>query len=151
MSYLAKPAIFPKCAIFTLSGAAQWNTTTQITWTPTLKQTTTTQPHVAIVGNQIQLAHGSYMVEYHIAGTKQSQGVTGTYTINFQNDPSLIPDFLGSLGGDPIENRHEGCKASFEVKGDSEYISFSTNSFTNGNFNMIYTDGMCFVILWKLR
>lgn len=151
MSFLAKQAIWPKVAIFTLSGGAQWTTTTQLTWTPTLKQSTTDQPHVQIVGNQIELSHGSYHVEYHVAGTKQSQSVSGTYTINFQNDPSLTPDFLGSLSGDPIENRHEGCKASFEVKGDSEYISFSTNSFASGNFNMIYTDSMCFVILWKLR
>jgi len=151
MSFLAKQAIWPKVAIFTLSGGAQWTTTTQLTWTPTLKQSTTDQPHVQIVGDQIELSHGSYHVEYYVAGTKQSQSVSGTYTINFQNDPSLTPDFLGSLSGDPIENRHEGCKASFEVKGDSEYISFSTNSFASSNFNMIYTDSMCFVILWKLR
>jgi len=151
MSYLAKPAIWPKVAIFTLSGASQWNTTTQIIWTPTLTQSTTIQPHVAIVDNQIQLSHGSYMCEYHIAGTKQSQSVTGTFTINFQEDPSIVPDFIGSLNGDPIENRHEGCKATFEVKGNTEFISFSTSSFTNANFNLIYTDRMCFVILWKVR
>lgn len=151
MSYLANPAVWPKVAIFTLSGGAQWSTTTQLTWTPTLKQTTTAQPHVGIVGNQIQLSHGSYMVEYHIAGTKQAQSVSGTYTINFQNDTSIIPDFLGSLSGDPIENRHEGCKATFEVKGASEFISFSTSSFASANFNMIYTDSMCFAILWKVR
>lgn len=151
MSYLAKPAIWPKVAIFTLSGASQWNTTTQITWTPTLTQSTTIQPHVGIVGSQIELSHGSYMCEYHIAGTKQSQSVTGTFTINFQEDPSIVPDFIGSLGGDPIENRHDGCKATFEVKGNREFISFSTSSFTNANFNLIYTDRMCFVILWKVR
>ena len=151
MSFLAKPAIWPKVAIFTLSGGAQWTITTQLTWTPTLKQSTTDQPHVQIVGNQIELSHGSYHVEYYVAGTKQSQGVSGTYTINFQNDTSLTPDYIGQIGGDPIKNRHEGCKASFEVKGANELISFSTASFTNANFNMIYTEDQCFVIIWKLR
>lgn len=151
MSYLAKPAVFPKVAIFTLSGGAQWTTATQLTWTPTLKSSTTDQPHVGIVGNQIELSHGSYHLEYHIAGTKQSQSVTGTYTVNFQEDPSIVVDYVGSLNGNPVLNRHEGCKVSFEVKGPSEFISFSTSSFTNANFGMRYTDGTCFVLLWKLR
>lgn len=151
MSYLAKPAVFPKVAIFTLSGGAQWTTATQLTWTPTLKSSTNDQPHVGIVGTQIELSHGSYHLEYHIAGTKQSQSVTGTYTVNFQEDPSIGVDYVGSLNGNPVLNRHEGCKVSFEVKGPSEFISFSTSSFTNANFGMRYTDDVCFVLLWKLR
>jgi len=115
------------------------------------QSSTTDQPHVGIVGNQIELSHGSYHLEYHIAGTKQSQSVTGTYTVNFQEDPSIVVDYVGSLNGNPVLNRHEGCKVSFEVKGPSEFISFSTSSFTNANFNMRYTDDVCFVLLWKLR
>ena len=151
MSYLAKTARFPNIAIFTLAGGAQWSTTTQLTWTPSLKSSTTTQPHVGIVGNSIELSHGSYHVEYHIAGTKASQSVTGNFTITFTNEPSTEVTFLGQLGGDPIKNRHEGCKASFEVKGASEFITFQTSSFTNANFNLSYTTDKCFAILWKIR
>jgi hypothetical protein len=151
MSYLAKTARFPNVAIFTLAGGAQWSTTTQLTWTPSLKSSTTTQPHVGIVGNSIELSHGSYHVEYHIAGTKASQSVTGNFTITFTNEPSTEVTFLGQLGGDPIKNRHEGCKASFEVKGASEFITFQTSSFTNANFNLSYTTDKCFAILWKIR
>jgi hypothetical protein len=150
MSYLAKTARFPNIAIFTLAGGAQWSTTTQLTWTPSLKSSTTTQPHVGIVGNSIELAHGSYHVEYHIAGTKASQSVTGNFTITFTNEPSTEVTFLGQLGGDPIKNRHEGCKASFEVKGASEFITFQTSSFTNANFNLSYTTDKCFAILCKI-
>jgi hypothetical protein len=151
MSYLAKTARFPDVAIFTLAGGAQWSTTTQLTWTPSLKSSTTTQPHVGIVGNSIELAHGSYHVEYHIAGTKQAQSVSGNYTITFTNEPSTEVTFLGQLGGDPIKNRHEGCKASFEVKGVNEFITFQTSSFTSANFNLSYTTDKCFAILWKIR
>ena len=98
MSYLAKIARFPDVAIFTLAGGSQWSTTTQLTWTPSLKSSTTQPPHVGIVGNSIELSHGSYHVEYHIAGTKQSQGVSGNYTITFTNEPSTEVTFLGQLG-----------------------------------------------------
>jgi len=151
MSYLAKIARFPDVAIFTLAGGSQWSTTTQLTWTPSLKSSTTQPPHVGIVGNSIELSHGSYHVEYHIAGTKQSQGVSGNYTITFTNEPSTEVTFLGQLGGDPIKNRHEGCKASFEVKGVNEFITFQTSSFTSANFNLSYTTDKCFAILWKIR
>jgi hypothetical protein len=151
MSYLAKIARFPDVAIFTLAGGSQWSTTTQLTWTPSLKSSTTQQPHVGIVGNSIELSHGSYHVEYHIAGTKASQGVTGNFTIAFTNEPTTEVTFLGQLNGDPIKNRHEGCKASFEVKGVNEFITFQTSSFTNANFNLSYTTDKCFAILWKIR